>query len=204
MTGFLIFLKIIAVLDQRLIELGEALPLYTAGSKIIIDIMSITFMSAIAFGMATTTLVSQNLGSNTPELASRYGWESVKIGLYFFGVLGILMAFFPELPLRIFTQAQKVIQVSKPCMSIMAACAGLMAVGLILTQALFGAGDMKFVMYAQLLLQFFLFLPLAYVLGIFFRLNMKGVWIATAIYVIILTFVMGVKFKAKGWQRIIV
>jgi len=244
MTGFLLFLKIVGIIDRAewlaafphgaVVGIDETLnaylrgthgedllgllvtmlpqvdtmteamrsPVYTAGTKVIMDLMSISFMSAIAIGTATATLVSQNLGKGKPGLAERYGWEAVKIGAFVLGGLGIAEAIFPHIFLNIFTDKQAVINAAATSLRMIGMVNFMVAAGLIFMNALFGAGNAKFVMYTEFTLHFTCLVPLAYLFGIHFKLGMEGVWLSGVVYIISLASILGWKFWQGKWKHI--
>ena len=53
-----------------------------AASNIFMTLSSFTFLAGYGFAVAAATMVSQNLGKGNAEIAERYGWEAVKLGLY--------------------------------------------------------------------------------------------------------------------------
>ena len=53
-------------------------------------------MGAMAFGTATASLVSQSLGQKEPKRAERYAFESAKIAIILFGILGVVAFTIPE------------------------------------------------------------------------------------------------------------
>jgi Na+-driven multidrug efflux pump len=156
----------------------------------------------MAFGVATATLVSQHLGARDPASAERYAWSSVKIGALLFGLLGLLEIAFPEVWIGFFNDSPAVIEAGASSMRLMGACGPLIAAGMILTQALFGAGNTRFVMIVELMLHFGMLLPLAFVMGVTLDLGLLGVWSAAAIYVFALTMIMALKFKGGTWKAI--
>ncbi len=176
--------------------------LATSASWIIISFLMLIFMSSIAFGTATATLVGQSMGSKDHDLAERYGWESVKIGMYIFGILGIFIVLRPELFLGIFTDKQDVIQVAVPSMRLMGSVSALISAGLILVQALFGAGNAKFVMKVEFMLHTLCLVPLCYLLAVVLDFGLLGAWTAAATYVVLLSSIMAVKFYEGKWKRI--
>lgn len=199
MTGFVAFLRIVGWIDEMSPEGGSV---HTAATKIIMDVLSICFIGCLGLGTGTATLVSKSLGEKNPELAERYGREALKIGAYLFGAIGLLEAVFPEAVLGIFTSDPQVIAAAIPSMRLMGCVEGLMAAGIVATQCLFGAGNMKFVMYAEGILHFGLLIPLAYVLGVRFDLGMIGIWSAAAAYIVAFASIMAIKFLAGGWKAI--
>lgn len=177
-------------------------PVYTTAAKLIIDLLSIGFVTCIAFGQATATLVSQSMGDDKYELAEQYGWDSVKIGMYFFGAIGLAVVLFPEFFLDMLSDDPMVIEAAVPGLRIMASLEMFVAMALILTQALFGAGDTKFVMYAELLLHGFCLVPLAYLFSVVIDFGYVGVWLSAAVYVVGLAAIMAWKFWDGSWKQI--
>ena len=78
----------------------------------------------------------------------------------------------------------------------------LIAVGMILTQALFGAGNTRFVMVVELCLHFLCLVPLAWFLGITMNFGLWGIWGSAAVYVVLLTAIMLYKFRSGDWKAI--
>lgn len=202
MTGFILFIRIVALFDREHVSSGGGESIYGAATTIIINVLSLTFFSSMAFGVATATLVSQHLGARDPGSAERYAWSSVKLGAILFAVLGLFEIAFPEVWIGFFNDSPGVIEAGAPSMQLMGACGPLIAAGMILTQALFGAGNPRFVMMVELLLHFGMLLPLAYLMGVTFELGLLGVWSAAAIYVFALTTIMAIKFKGGSWKTI--
>ncbi len=69
---------------------GRAEAVNSAATMLIVGILKLTFTACLAFGTSTATLVSQSLGAGRPDLATRFGWVSVRLGLIVFGVVGVL------------------------------------------------------------------------------------------------------------------
>ena len=57
-------------------------PIFAAATQNIIIILMLCFTAFMAYGTATATLVGQSMGAKEYDLAERYGWEAVKIGVY--------------------------------------------------------------------------------------------------------------------------
>ncbi|HIA02624.1 MAG TPA: MATE family efflux transporter [Myxococcales bacterium] len=175
-------------------------PIYTAATKVIMDAMQVIFMTAIAFGQATATLVSQSMGSGNPDQAERYGWESVKLGIYILGSVGLFMVLFPDMVSGAFNPDKSVIAAGHTSLMLMGAGSIFIAAGMILSQALFGAGHTMFVMVAEAILHFFCLIPVAYLFGVYWSGGMVGIWSAALLYVALLAVVMVIKFYRGGWK----
>lgn len=203
MTGFILFIRIVHVFDNRLAAEGGGQPVYGAATTIIINVLSLTFFSCMAFGVSTATLVSQSLGARDPAAAERYAWSSVKLAVIAFAILGSTEIAFPEFWLRIFNKSPEVVEVGRSSMRLMGATGPFIAAGMILTQALFGAGNPRFVMIVELSLHFGVLLPVAYICGILLDGGLLGVWTAAAVYAVLLTSIMSYKFRSGSWKSIV-
>jgi putative MATE family efflux protein len=198
MSGFSVFYKIVGILDGRA---GEG-TVYSAATQNIIVILMAFFTGCMAYGTATATLVGQSMGAKQYDLAERYGWEAVKIGVYFTLVVGLGVIVFPDAVLHVFSKDAAVIAVARPILRICGALLPFVLSALVLTQALFGAGNTKFVMFVEFGLHFFCLVPLAYICGIVFGWGVLGVWMGAFAYIVLLCSIMGWKFAEGAWKEI--
>jgi len=199
MAGFALFMRFVGVIDT---EAGTG-NVYGAATKAIMDIAGVCFMPLIAFGTATATCVSQSLGAGKPNLAARYGWEASRVGVLAMIVIGGLFLAFPEPIIAIVSPNDPAVAIAgATSLRIITIGLPLMAVGLVLSQALFGAGANVFVAVAELMLHFGLFVPGAWLLGPTLGYGMEGVWVAATVYVSALGVVMGTKFFGQSWRKI--
>jgi Na+-driven multidrug efflux pump len=211
MTGFALFAMIVSRLDAvshaemapPTMPGGQGEAVNSAATMLIVGILKLTFTACLAFGTSTATLVSQSLGEGKPEQATRFGWVSVQTGLVLFGVLGLLEGVvFTRQILSIFTQSPAVLEAALGPMRMMGLCTPIIAIGRILTQALFGAGNTKCVMLVELMLHFLCLVPLAWLLGITLGFGLWGIWIAAVTYVVLLASIMLYKFASGDWRGI--
>jgi putative MATE family efflux protein len=212
MTGFALFSKIVSRLDAgeagRVAHIvqgacGHAEAVNSAATMVIVGILKLTFTACLAFGTSTATLVSQSLGERDGERAARFGWASVRLGLLIFGIVGLLEGvFFPHQLLSVFTSSDAVAHAALLPMRLMGICTPIIAVAMILSQALFGAGNTVFVMIVELILHFACLVPLAWVLGITMEFGLVGIWSAAITYVLLLATTMTAKFAKGDWKTI--
>jgi multidrug resistance protein, MATE family len=211
MSGFMLFAMIVSRLDAMMHSSlvapdcpgGKAEAVNGAATTVIVGVLKLTFTACLAFGTSTATLVSQCLGSGKTEEAEQFGWMSVKLGLIIFGVVGLLEGLVLTEPLlHLVTKSPAVFEAAIFPMRMMGLATPLIAVGMILTQALFGAGNTRFVMIVELILHFGCLVPLAWLLGITFHVGLVGIWSAALVYVLLLTSVMVWKFKSGDWKAI--
>lgn len=198
MTGFALFMRFVGQIDQ---QIGGNT--FSAATKAIMDTAALCFMPMIAFGTATATCVSQSLGADKPNLAARYGWESARVGVMAMFVIGAIFFAFPEQIIGLLAPNDpRVPEAAATSLRIVTSALPLMAVGLILAQALFGAGANTFVAVAELLLHFGILVPGSWLLGPVLGYGMEGVWFAATMYANMLGLVMAGKFLGKGWRKI--
>jgi multidrug resistance protein, MATE family len=211
MSGFMLFAMIVSKLDTLMQTSliapdcpgGKPEAVNGAATTVIVGVLKLTFTACLAFGTSTATLVSQCLGSGKSNEAEKFGWVSVKLGLVIFGVVGLLEGVFLTEPiLHLVTKSPAVFEAALMPMRMMGLATPLIAVGMILTQALFGAGNSRFVMVIELILHFGCLVPLAWLLGITFKVGLVGIWSAALVYVVLLTSVMVWKFKSGDWKTI--
>jgi multidrug resistance protein, MATE family len=211
MSGFMLFAMIVSKLDTLMHASmvapdcpgGKPEAVNGAATTVIVGVLKLTFTACLAFGTSTATLVSQCLGSGKGDEAEKFGWMSVKLGLLIFGVVGLLEGVFLTQPiLHLVTKSPAVFEAALLPMRMMGLATPLIAVGMILTQALFGAGNSRFVMIVELILHFGCLVPLAWLLGITFHVGLVGIWTAALAYVVLLTGVMVWKFKSGDWKTI--
>jgi multidrug resistance protein, MATE family len=199
MAGFAMFAYVASKLDELAPAGTEAVN--SASTTVIVGILKLTFTGCLAFGTATATLVSQSLGEKAPDKAQRFGWTSVKLGLVIFGFVGLMEALFAAQILD-FATTDGVAAAALTPLRIMGAVTPIIAVAMILTQALFGAGDTLFVMIVELILHFLCLVPLAIALAIWLDFGLLGLWGAAVIYIVALAVAMCLKFHWGSWKKI--
>ncbi len=198
MSGFALFYRIVGMLDAQ----AGSESLYTAATQNVIVLLIAVFSGSIAYGTAVATLVGQSLGAKLPELAERYGWEAVKLGFYVTACIGCLISIYPEVVLHLLTKHEAVVVVGTPLLRICGALLPFILTGITLTQALFGAGNTRFVMFVEFGLHFGCLVPVAYVCGVVLHLGVIGVWSGAFIYILLLASIMAWKFASGTWKTI--
>jgi len=188
--------------DLSLAILGAHPPVYSSTSNLLVSILSVTFMSAMAFGTATASLVSQSLGRGKPELAETYAYESAKIVLILFVGIGTITYIYPETIAGWLSNVDEVIAVTASALRLLAFGLPIIACALIFTQTLFGAGNTKFVMIVEACLHFTCLIPISYLLGIVLDLGIRGMWAAVLGYAALLGTIMFIKLRSGTWKKI--
>jgi putative MATE family efflux protein len=104
------------------------------------------FLSGNAFGIASMTLVGQNLGAGRPALAARSGWIAFALGGGLMSVMGVI--FFTLAPWMFALYCpdpdqRPIIEAGVPVLRLVAFAMPTLASSIIFTAALRGAGDTR-------------------------------------------------------------
>ena len=201
MVGFGFVLYVVGLLDKRA-GLGVGRTINATATSNIINVLMLVFISCIAYGTATATLVSQSLGAKAEDLAERYAYTAARIGGVGFLLIGLLLSGFAEPILRFWNPDPDVVATATPILRLLGMFTPVIAIALVFTQALYGAGNTVFVMVAELLLHNTCLIPLSYLCGITLGLGLWGVWGSMAFYVATLATVMFLKFRTGTWKDI--
>jgi putative MATE family efflux protein len=213
MFGFLLFSAVVGRLDalphaETAIKVAgqcgtASEAINSAATTDIVEVLKLTFTACLGFGTAAATLVSASLGASRPDDAQRFGWASVKLGLVIFGLVGLCEGVLFTHPIVAFiTRSEAVRTAAMFPMRIMGLVTPIISVAMILSEALFGAGNPKFVATAQLVLVFGLLVPVAYVLGLVLHLGLQGIWMAVCLYAVMAAVAMSLKFWQGTWKTI--
>jgi Na+-driven multidrug efflux pump len=203
----LLFHKAVAAVDA-----GDpsGLPVNASATAVIQQIVMLVFLVSFAFGTATSTLVSQSMGANDPDAASRYTWESVKLGTLVMAGISSLLFVYPEAALAAFIKSDALGEAGKAAaiatgvgpLRIIAGASTLIAAAVVFTQSLYGAGNTRFVMMVEGVLHIGCLVPLSWLLGVQLGGGLLGIWCAAALYILLLALVMGWKFAEGSWREI--
>lgn len=209
MVGFGLFTKVAGELDKTASDAaiaagaGAREAVNGAATTDIVAILKLTFTACLAFGTATATLVAQSLAAKRPDDATRFGWASVRLGLVLFGVVGLCEGvFFTRTIVHFISHSEAVREAAFVPMRMMGIVTPIIAVAMILSEALFGAGSTKFVAAAQFCLVFLVLVPMAWALGIKANVGLVGMWAAAVAYAACASVVMTLKFRSGTWKEI--
>lgn len=114
-----------------------------AANTLAITAESLCYMPGYGVGTAATTLVGQSLGAGKQELAKRYAWLSVSLGVGIMSVMGILMFFFSPYMFAMLTPDAEVRLLGTQILRIEAFAEPLYAASIVAAGALRGAGDTR-------------------------------------------------------------
>ena len=172
-----------------------------AGHQLGIKLLSIAFLPGFAFSVAATTLVGQELGRKAPQRAvactNTATWMA--LGVMCIGGAAVFLLATPLL--RFFTSDADVIAQGLYAMVGCALIQPSLAWYFVLSGALRGAGDTRFVLLAQAVPIWLVRLPLASSLGLRFGLGLTGVWVGMIMDVTARAVLLGLRFRGEAWKH---
>lgn len=192
LIGFLSFIAITGYIST----------LAQAASNVVFSSLTISLMPCFGFGIAVHTLVGNNLGSGNIKKAKYFGFATAKVATIYTVFVGLVFTFFPRVVLILITNDSSVIESAVPAIRIAGFGQIFYAMGVVLANGLQASGQTMFVMMAEVVVNWFVFVPLAYLLGVVFELGLKGAWAALPFYVILYSAVIFVKFKYGNWEKL--
>lgn len=184
---------------MRVVALYGSAPV--AAYTIALRLIEFALLPAWGLGNAAATLVGQNLGAGKPERAERSVWRAAKYNAFFMASIGVIMIVLAPQIVILFSSEPDVIRYGTSCLRILGVGYPMYAVGMIIIQALNGAGDTTTPSVMNFICFWLLQIPLAYWLATSAGLGPNGVFTAIVIAESVLT-VLGVLVFRKGkWQQ---
>ncbi|TAN37438.1 MAG: MATE family efflux transporter [Verrucomicrobia bacterium] len=180
-----------------------------AASNIAFSINNLAFMPLIGIGTAASILVGQYQGRGQSDVAERAGWNALKIGWYYMGAIGLTFLLFPHGYFLLFTghaggavQLEDVLPVGRWMLVMMAVWGLADAANIILSSALRGAGDTRFVMLFSFMAGWILWLGGEALLLLVFHGGMLAAWAWLVVYVFIMVAGFAWRYHAGHWKTI--
>ena len=168
-----------AVLFWLLSQLGTA---SVAVGHVLINLSLLLILPGVGVGVAAMSLVGEALGRDAQKEAHRWGLDALSVAWLLLTILALPMLLIPESILGVFFDSQDLIVLGKLPLQLTGIMIIFDAAALVLAQALMGAGAQRTVMSLTLGMQWLLFLPLAWWVGIELDQGLLGVWLIQLLY----------------------
>ena len=173
-----------------------------AVASVLITITLTAVLPSMGFGLAAATLCAQALGRGDAEDAQRWARDTDKVALWVFAGLSIPMLLLPGPVLAFFLRDPALVELGRLPLQLIGATVALDGLGLIMMQALLGAGAAKLVMKVSVGLQWLLFLPLAWLLGPVLGYGLVALWMAMGLYRLLQALIFTMAWQQRGWATI--
>ena len=181
----------------RVPESTAALAAWTIGMRV----EGLLFMPMMAFSLAVSSIVGQNLGAKKEDRAIKAGWNVTWLAVALMTCLGSIMFLCADQIAAVMSQDPATIKLTASYLRINALCEPFLAVAMVLMGALQGAGDTKAPMLISVFSNWIIRLPLAWCLAISFNMGTDGVWMAMAFSVTVSALMSAWRFKSGDWIR---
>jgi putative MATE family efflux protein len=193
-TGFAAFVKLLSYLpDPKNAQ---------AALTVAITIEMVAFMPGVAYSIAATPLVGQNLGACKPKRAERSAWIATLHAMAIMSFVAILFLAIPRQLALIFTRKEPVVQHIITYLRINGVCEPFLAVAMVLTGALQGAGDTFYPMLIEFIASWIVRFSLAWYLGLHLKMGATGAWIAMSFSTFLYGVLIAIWFQRGNWRTI--
>ncbi len=176
----------------------------TASAGYQIAIRNVVFFILPAWGLsnAAATLVGQNLGAKQVERAEQSVMLTAKYNAIFMAFVMFLFLFFANPIIRIFTQDEAVIAYGVLSLQIFGSGYIFYGIGMVMTQALNGAGDTRTPTIIYLICFWLFQIPLAYFLALGLDMKSTGAFISIPVAESLIALVAWYYFKKGKWKKV--
>ena len=184
----------------RVVALYGSAPI--AAYTIAIRLIEFVFLPAWGLGNAAATLVGQNLGAARPDRAEKSVWVAARYNVIFMTVLGLIFVIFAPQIVGLFTDEEEILRYGVNCLRILGFGYPMYAVGMIVIQALNGAGDTRTPSFLNFVVFWMLQIPLAYWLATSVGMGPNGVFTAIVVSESALTVLAVLVFRRGKWRTV--
>ena len=172
-----------------------------AAYTIALRLVEFVFLPAWGLGNAAATLVGQNLGANKPQRAERSAWRASKYNTIFMTSVGFTMLAAAPWITSLFSSDPEVLRYGTNCLRIMGIGFPMYAIGMIVIQALNGAGDTAWPSALNFVCFWLLQIPLSWWLADGMSLGPNGVFVAIVVSESLLTVLAVLVFRRGTWKQ---
>lgn len=169
-----------------------------------VAIRNVVFFILPAWGLsnAAATLVGQNLGAGKPERAATSVMLTARYNAVFMALVTILFVFFSRPIISIFSDEAVVVDIGSQALMIIGTGYIFYGIGMVMVQALNGAGDTR----TPTIINFFGFwllqIPLAMLLALYFGWGQLGVFIAIPVAETAIAITAFIIFRRGKWKQV--
>jgi putative MATE family efflux protein len=159
-------------------------------------------LPAFGVALACTTLVGNALGRKDEDDAERWGWDCAVLTLIYGLLLSVLLVIFAKPILAVFLTNPDTRALAYWPMVLWALMIGFDCAGMVLMNALIGAGATRQAMWISVIAQWVFFLPAAWFVGPVLGFGLLGVWIVNGLYRFGQAAVLARQWAARQWVGI--
>jgi putative MATE family efflux protein len=159
-------------------------------------------LPAFGIALAATTLVGNALGRNDVDDAAQWGWNCAALTFLYGVIISLLLIPLAKPILGVFLTNPDTRQLAYMPMLLWALMISFDTAGMVLMNALIGAGDTRRSMWISVTWQWIFFLPLAWLVGPVAGAGLLGVWIVNSFYRVSQAITCALQWQARKWANI--
>jgi len=171
---------------------------YGIGSRLRMFIM----VPGFGFANSAAVLVGQNLGAQQPERAAKSAWWTLLFYEFIAVPIAIIFIIFAPQLIAFFTDNTEVIILGTSFLRYIGFTIPFLAISLVLSQAMNGAGDTRTPTIIQFIGQLLLRVPFAYYLALVVGMNATGIWLGINLSDMATGTGTAVLFNSGRWKKI--
>ncbi len=200
-----------ASLQQVFFALGYTMLFWIVGrvgtgelavANVLINVSLVAVLPCIAYGISAATLVGQALGRKDAADAHAWGWDVAKLASITAFILAVPMTIFAPDIIHAYITDPAIADIGIAPLRLVAVGLAFDALGLVMLNAMQGAGATRITMFVTLGFQWLIFLPLAYWLGPVAGMGLFAIWIAQFAYRIVQFAVFIYLWQKRDWALI--
>lgn len=185
------------IFEIMVISLGS---LSYAAHKIALTAESYSFGMGFGISMAATALVGQELGRDNPKKSMHNGFICMSLGMLVMSSMGLIFFLIPNLFVSLFTKDGEVLKLAGSALKIVSLCQPFLAITMVLSGALRGAGATKSVLLVTFLGIFLVRIPTTYFFLYILKTGLLGAWVVMIIDLIFRSAIILYIFKKGRWK----
>ncbi len=197
--SFTVFVLLVGRLGERDLAL----------TNIVFSIELLSFLPMIGMSIATATLVGQHIGEGRRDLAEKSAYSAFRLTFVYCTIMSVLFATIPRFFLGVFGNPGstgplhlEMIERGTALLRLVAVYTLFDCAYVVFAGALRGSGDTKFVMRAQVVLGWVLFVPPVYLSVEVLKFGLYGTWTCLVVYGMALGVVYWLRFRSGTWKEI--
>jgi Na+-driven multidrug efflux pump len=173
-----------------------------AAYTIAIRMIEFVILPAWGLGNAAATMVGQNLGAGLPDRAEASAWKAGRYNLLFMTIVGLATFVFAPQITGLFSSDPEVLRYGTSCLRILGIGYPAYALGMVMSQAINGAGDTMTPTTLNLIAFWLVQIPLAYWLAEGAGLGPNGVFTGIVVGESLLTVMAVIVFRRGHWKTV--
>lgn len=183
---------------------------HQAAGWIALSYMHLSFMPAVGFSVAVTSLVGKYIGAGRPDVAVSRARLGMGLAMVYMTTCAIIFYVFRTELITVFVaddvppaEAAEIIAIGARLMICAAVFQTVDAFGIVYTGALRGAGDTVWPGFVTIIYSWAIIVAGGWTMTVIWpEMESLGPWIAAAVYVILIGITMAARFESGRWRNI--